>query len=627
MAEVTKGWTAYEHFIFVSRYARYLPEKGRRETWEEAVQRVTNYFKGRVSKSQAGSIPFAEIEKAILEREVMPSMRVMMTAGPALDRDNVAGYNCSYLPIDHPRAFDEILYILMCGTGVGFSVERDNVNKLPEVAEVFYDTDTVVTVADSRIGWAKSLREYLALLWIGQVPKWDTSRLRPAGARLVTFGGRSSGPEPLEDLFRFAAELFKKAAGRKLSSIECHDLVCKIAEVVVCGGVRRSALLSLSNLTDDRMREAKSGQWWIDNPQRSIANNSVSYTELPDTGAFIREWQALYLSKSGERGMFYRPACEAQAIKTGRREGGYEWGTNPCSEIILRPNQFCNLTEVVVRATDTQETLSKKVELATILGTLQATLTDFRYLRPIWNRNTEDESLLGVSFTGVLDHPTLGQDAETLQSLRAKAVEVNAQYAKVLKINPSASITCVKPSGTVSQLVNSASGMHPRYAPYYIRRVRMDEKDPLSDFLIQQGVPAEVDFYNKSQKVFSFPIKSPEGATTRKDMSAIDQLKLWSSLNDNWCEHKPSVTVYVKEHEWVEVAAYVYANFARLSGLSFLPYDVGTYRQPPYEEISAESFADVSSKMPEIAWGEFSEREDNTLGSRELACTAGVCEL
>lgn len=627
MAGVTEGWTPYEHFIFVSRYARYLPEKGRRETWEEAVQRVVSYFKGRVSKAAQAGIPFGEIERAILAREVMPSMRVLMTAGPALDRDNVAGYNCSYLPIDHPRAFDEILYILMCGTGVGFSVERENVNKLPEVAEVFYDTDTVVTVADSRVGWAKALREFLALLWIGQVPKWDTSRLRPAGSKLVTFGGRSSGPEPLEDLFRFAADLFRKAAGRKLNTLECHDLVCKIAEVVVCGGVRRSALLSLSNLTDDRMRSAKSGQWWIDNPHRALANNSVSYTELPDTGAFLQEWSALYGSKSGERGMFFRPACEVQAEKTGRREAGFAWGTNPCSEIILRPNQFCNLTEVVVRATDTPETLAKKVELATILGTLQATLTDFRYLRTTWNKNTVEEALLGVSFTGICDHATLGTDAKVLSGLKDLAVRVNKDYAKILKINQAAAITCVKPSGTVSQLVNSASGMHPRYAPFYTRRVRMDEKDPLSTFLCEQGVPFEVDFYNKTQLVFSFPVKSPDGAKTRHDMTAIDQLELWYSLNDSWCEHKPSVTIYVKDHEWMEVAAYVYKNFSRLSGVSFLPYDNGTYRQAPYEELTEGEYTILAAAMPEIKWAAFSENEDNTVGSRELACTAGVCEL
>lgn len=623
---MTQPWSQYEEFIFTSRYARYLPEKGRRETWPEAVERVVSYLKDRVPKGAAKAIPFGEIKDAILGREIMPSMRVMMTAGPALDRDNVAGYNCSYIPIDHPRAFDEILYILMCGTGVGFSVERDCISSLPEVPETFHETDTTVTVADSKIGWAKSLREFLSLLWVGHIPRVDTSRLRPSGARLVTFGGRASGPEPLEDLFRFAEKIFRGACGRKLNSIECHDLVCKIADVVVCGGVRRSALLSLSNLSDERMRHAKSGQWWIEHPERALANNSVVYSELPDVGAFMREWQALYESRSGERGIFVRPACADKAEATGRRESDIRWGTNPCSEIILRPNQFCNLTEVVVRETDSYETLRQKVRLASCLGTLQATLTDFRYLRPIWRKNTEEEALLGVSLTGILDKPSLS-GGSILTVLKGDAVDENKKYAAILGINQAAAVTCIKPSGTVSQLVNSSSGMHPRYSQYYIRRVRLAETDSLAHFLKESSVPWEQDFYGKGQVVFSFPVASPEGAITRHDMTAIQQLDLWTTLNKEYCEHKPSVTIYVKEHEWMEVGAYVYRNFAVLSGVSFLPFDGGSYRQAPYEEISKETYESLSRTMPRIVWENFRETDDNTVGSQELACTAGVCEI
>lgn len=623
---MTQPWTAYENFIFTSRYARYLPEFGRRETWDEATARVVDFLGNKVGKKNLPPEDLAEIHTSILERDVMPSMRVMMTAGPALSRDNVAGYNCSYLPIDHPRCFDEMLYILMCGTGVGFSVERQYVNKLPEVADEFYETDSVIQVADSKIGWAKALREYLALLWAGQVPKFDTSKVRPAGSRLNTFGGRASGPEPLEDLFRFAEKVFRGASGRRLTSIECHDLACKIAECVVCGGVRRSALLSLSNLSDERMRYAKHGKWDEANPQRGLSNNSVAYTEQPDMGAFIREWQSLYESRSGERGIFYRPACDAKAAETGRRETGHEWGTNPCSEIILRPHQFCNLTEVVVRAEDSLPDLERKVRIASIIGTIQATFTDFRYLRPIWKKNTEEEALLGVSLTGVYDNIAILDRAE-LHRLRDLAVATNKEWAAKLGINQAAAVTCVKPSGTVSQLVNSASGMHPRYARHYIRRVRLAKMDPLGQYMIDQGMPHETDSYNPNQWVFPFPIEAPKSATTRDDVSALDQLEMWSWLNRNWCEHKPSVTIYVRENEWMEVGAYVYENFKTLSGVSFLPYDSGTYRQPPYEEVTEEAYREAVSRMPELDFTAFKEVEDNTSGSQELACVAGVCEL
>jgi ribonucleoside-triphosphate reductase len=618
----------YEKFIALSRYARYIEGEHRREAWGETVNRYIQYFKG---KNKDLKLPWKELETAILRREVMPSMRCLMTAGPALDRDNVAGYNCSYLPIDSVRAFDELLYILMCGTGVGFSVERQYVNKLPEVPHEFHDTDTTIRVADSKIGWAKGTRELLALLYSGQIPRWDLSGIRPAGARLVTFGGRASGPEPLEDFFIFTCNTFKRAAGRRLNSLECHDIVCKIADIVVCGGVRRSALISLSNLTDERMRNAKQGDWWVQDTQRALANNSVSYTEKPDTGIFLREWESLYSSKSGERGLFSRVASTLQAARSGRRDVDHEFGTNPCSEIILRPNQFCNLSEVVVRAGDSHDVLRDKVVLATYLGTLQSDLVDFRYLTPKWKKNTEEERLLGVSLTGIMDHSTLNVPSdicgEWLNDFRKVAIKTNARVAKEMGINESTAITCVKPSGTVSQLVGSSSGIHPRFAAHYIRRVRQDNKDPLATWMKDKGVPCEQDFYNKGADVFSFPIASPEGAITRTEIDAISQLELVSHYNKHWCEHKASVTVYVGEDEWLDVGAWVYRNFDSISGVSFLPTDNGSYRQAPYEEITQSTYDTLVKSMPLIDFQEYTEIDDNTTSSQELACTAGVCEI
>jgi ribonucleoside-triphosphate reductase len=619
----------YEQYIALSRYARYVEGEGRRETWGETVNRYIQYFKG---KNADLSLPWGELEGAIVQREVMPSMRCLMTAGPALDRDNVAGYNCSYVTIDSMRAFDEVMYILMCGTGVGFSVERCYVDRLPEIAHEFHDTDTTIRVADSKVGWAKATRELLAMLCVGQVPRWDLSAIRPSGSRLVTFGGRASGPEPLEDFFRFACNTFRRASGRKLNSLECHDLVCKIAEVVVCGGVRRSALISLSNLTDERMRNAKQGEWWIQNPQRALANNSVAYTENPDTGIFLREWESLYSSKSGERGIFSRVASKVQAGRSGRRDLDWEFGTNPCSEIILRPNQFCNLSEVVVREGDTSKSLRDKVVLATMLGTLQSSLTNFRYITPKWRKNTEEERLLGVSLTGIMDHGVLNVPsndcAEWLADLRRTAIKTNAKWSKELGIAESAAITCVKPSGTVSQLVGSASGIHPRYASHYIRRVRADVKDPLATWMKDKGVPCEVDFYNPSSLVFSFPISSPKESITRHEVAATDQLELVKHYNTHWCEHKASVTVYVKEEEWLDVGAWVYRNFDSLSGVSFLPTDSGSYRQAPYEEVTGTVLDSFVKAMPNLDFKEFMEQGDNTTSSQELACTAaGGCEL
>ena len=628
MSKVDLG--VYGSYIHKSRYARYLPDEQRRETWEETVNRYLNYWCDRVELNEFDQ---SEIFTAIHELDVMPSMRALMTAGSALDRDNVAGFNCSYLPIDHPKAFDEMMYVLMCGTGVGFSVERQYVSKLPEVAEDFYDTDTVIHVADSKIGWAKAYRELISLLYSGQLPKWDVSGVRPAGAALKTFGGRASGPDPLVDLFKFTTEVFREAAGRKLSSIECHDLCCKIAQIVVVGGVRRSALISLSNLTDDRLRRCKSGQWWQDNPQRGLANNSACYTEKPDFEAFLNEWKSLYESRSGERGMFSRVASQKQAAKNERRDATYDFGTNPCSEIILRPYQFCNLSEVVVRSTDTLSDLKRKVRVAAILGTLQATLTDFRYLRKVWKNNTEEEALLGVSLTGIMDHPTLSgrRDKGVLKTwlteLKEEAIATNKQWASKLGINPSAAITAVKPSGTVSQLVDSASGIHPRYSDQYIRRVRADARDPLCTVLEAAGVPVEDDVMSPNTKVFSFPIKSPDGAVVASEMGAMEQLELWEIYQDFWCEHKPSMTCYYRDDEFLEVGQWLYNKFDKISGISFLPYSEHTYQQAPYEPVDIETYEKLKAEFPETIDWNISENADNTEGSQTLACTGNNCEI
>ena len=625
--------TDYQKFIHQSRYARWKGEDSRRETWEETVSRYFNFMSDHLEDNFDYILPpeiRERLENRVLNLDIMPSMRALMTAGVALERCNVAGYNCSYLPVDNARSFDECLYILMCGTGVGFSVESKYTSQLPVVSEALQESDTVVVVSDSKEGWAKGYKELISLLYSGQIPKWDLSRLRPAGARLKTFGGRSSGPDPLDDLFRFTVDIFKKSAGRRLKTLECHDIMCKIGSVVVVGGVRRSALISLSDLEDQEMALAKSGDWWTDEGQRALANNSVCYQETPPIGIFMREWLNLYNSKSGERGIFSRDASVRQADKNGRRNSEYEFGTNPCSEIILRPYQFCNLTEVVVRADDDMERLGHKVEDATILGTIQSTLTDFKYLRKIWKNNTEEERLLGVSLTGILDNPKLG-DADDLKRLREIAVDTNLGLSSRLGIPQSTAITCVKPSGTVSQLVDSASGIHARHSAYYIRTVRGDKKDPLSLFLIDQGVPCEDDLMQPDNTVvFSFPMKSPTKAVLREDLSAITQLENWKNYQENWCEHKPSVTISVKEDEWFEVGSWVYKNFKDVAGVSFLPHSDHTYKQAPYQDITKEEYLTLSKQMPRnVDWTLLSnyEQEDNTTGTQELACSAGACEI
>jgi len=630
--------TVYQQFIHKSRYARWIDEEGRRENWDETVDRYIGFMQDHVLMKHNVKLQdktLNEIRDSILSLQVMPSMRAMMTAGPALARDNICGYNCSYIPVDSPRAFDECMYILMCGTGVGFSVERENVDRLPVVSDNFGDSDIVITVADSKPGWAKAFRELIALLYAGQVPKWDMSSIRPSGSRLKVMGGRASGPQPLIDLFNFSVQIFKKAAGRRLYPIECHDLMCKVGEVVVVGGVRRSALISLSNLNDDQMRHAKSGHWWEHEGQRALANNSVSYKEKPQMETFMREWLALVESKSGERGIFNREAADKQVARNGRRETGHMWGTNPCSEIILRGYQFCNLSEVVVRETDSLDDLKRKVRVATILGTLQSTLTDFKYLRKIWKDNTEEERLLGVSLTGIMDHPVLSKNVDSkrwLEEMRQTAVDTNLKFANMLGIPQSTAITCVKPSGTVSQLVDAASGIHARHNDHFIRTVRGDNKDPLTQFLINEGVHNERDMMKPdSVTVFSFPMKSPTGAVTRTQMTAIEQLELWKTYAIHWCEHKPSITVTVKEHEWMEVGAWVYENFDVASGVSFLPHDDHTYQQAPYQDIGPDEYLEWEQvyEHVHIDWNKLTEfeKEDNTSGSRELACTAGVCEV
>ena len=621
--------TDYQSFIHKSRYAKYIDGKGR-ESWPETVSRyVENVVGDKVDKETS-----TEIEQAILSLDIMPSMRAMMTAGAALERDNTAGYNCSYLPVDDPKSFDEAMYILLCGTGVGFSVERQFVSKLPEVPKLF-ESDTTVVVKDSKEGWAKAFRQVLALLWAGEIPQWDISRVRPAGARLKTFGGRASGPAPLVELFNFAVKTFKDAQGRRLSSLECHDLMCFIGQIVVVGGVRRSAMISLSNLSDDRMRHAKSGQWWNEAAHRALANNSVSYTEKPDSETFMREWLALVESKSGERGIFNREASKKQAEKFGRRDSNYEFGTNPCSEIILRPYQFCNLTEVVVRATDNVDDLERKVRLATILGTIQSTYTKFPYLRKVWTTNTEEERLLGVSLTGIMDNPLMTSAnkglEKTLGHLREIALRTNTTWADRLGIPTSASITCVKPSGTVSQLVDSASGIHARHSPYYIRTVRGDNKDPLTQMMQDQGIPNEPCVMKPdSTTVFSFPVKSPDKAVTRNDMTAIEQLETWLTYQRHWCEHKPSVTVSVRADEWMEVGAFVYKHFDEMSGVSFLPHSDHSYQQAPYQDCTKKEYKELLAKMPKsIDWSKLSEyeQEDNTIAMQTMACTGDVCEV
>ena len=642
--------TTYQEYIHLSRYARWDYDLKRRETWDETVGRYFNFFTDWLEEKHNYKLENgqrSELENAVKELKVMPSMRCLMTAGPALKKENVAGYNCSYVKVDSPRSFDEILYVLMNGTGVGFSVEQEYTSQLPVVPEEFYETDTTVVVADSKLGWARAFKEIISLLYGGHIPKWDVSKVRGAGAPLKTFGGRASGPDPLVDLFKFTINTFKNSLGRKLHPIECHDIVCKTAEIVVVGGVRRSALISLSNLNDREMRFAKHGEWYTHNVQRALANNSVNYKEKPDVGTFMREWLSLYDSKSGERGIYNGMSAKrtVEGLNERYRDGSGEFitrrstredfGTNPCSEIILRSREFCNLSECVVRRDDTRESLKEKVRTAAILGTFQSTLTEFKYLSREWKKNCDEERLLGVSLTGIMDNPLTNGSKKgldvLLKELRDLAYETNKEWADKLGIPVSAAITCVKPSGTVSQLVDSASGIHARHNPFYIRTVRADNKDPLCKMMKDQGFPNEADVTKPEHTtVFSFPMKSPKDAVFRMDMTAMEQLDLWKIYAENWCEHKPSVTISVKEDEWVEVAAWVYQNFDSISGISFLPFSEHVYRQAPYQDCTEEEYKEALKVMPKnVDWAKLSkyESQDYTIASQELACTAGGCEI
>jgi ribonucleoside-diphosphate reductase alpha chain len=629
--------TPYQTWIAKSRYARFLDNKGRREHWPETVARYFDFMSKHLKDNHSFVLEDAlraELEEAVVGLNVMPSMRTLMTAGEALERQNIAGYNCAYMPIDDVKSFDEAMYILLCGTGVGYSVENKYVSKLPEIPDTLFSSNTTIVVSDSKEGWAKALRQLLALLYSGEIAKWDISKVRPAGERLKTFGGRASGPEPLVELFKYCVAKFKGAAGRKLTSLEAHDILCKVGEVVVVGGVRRSAMISLSDLSDHKMATAKAGNWWDTNGQRALANNSATYVTKPDVGEFMREWTSIYESHSGERGIFNREASEKQVAKNGRRETGHEWGTNPCSEIILRPNQFCNLSSVVVRSYDTQESLLKKVRQATILGTFQSTLTNFPYLRKTWKNNTEEERLLGVSMTGILDNALLNNPDDTrlpaiLEKMKDAAVETNKEFASLLGINASAAITAIKPEGTVSQLTGTSSGLHPQHSSFYVRRVRSDNKDPLTTFLKEQGFSCEPCVLKPdSTSVFSFPVAVADGAVLREELNAIQHLKLWLLYQRHYCEHKPSVTISVKEAEWPEVGAWVWNHFNEITGVSFLPMDGGTYKQAPYTECTEEEYLALLASNPNtIEWEKFMENTDNVEGVQTLACVAGVCEI
>ena len=629
--------TPYNTFIAKSRYSRYLDDKGRREHWNETVARYFDFMEKHLATKQNYTLTKelrSELEQAVVALDVVPSMRAVMTAGPALERQNVAAFNCSYLPIDDPKAFDEAMYILLCGTGVGFSVEQQYVKKLPEVPEQLFDSKSSIVVSDSKEGWAKSLRQLLALLYAGEIPKFDISRVRLAGARLKTFGGRASGPGPLEELYKFCVAKFKGATGRRLTSLECHDILCKIGEVVVVGGVRRSAMISLSDLSDDKMAHAKAGNWWDGQGQRALANNSATNTETPYVGQFMREWSSIYESHSGERGIFNRDASQRQADKNGRRDSTYEFGTNPCSEIILRPYQFCNLSSCIIRSDDTIDSIENKIRLATILGTFQASLTDFPYLRKIWQKNTEEEALLGVSMTGICDNTLLNNPDDEglparLEKLRDLAVSTNTFYAAAIGINQSVAVTAVKPEGTVSQLCSTASGIHPQHSKYYIRRVRADNKDPLTQFMIQAGFVAEPCVMKpESTTVFSFPVAVAEGGLLREDLTAIQHLRLWLIFQRHYCEHKPSVTISVLEKEWMDVGAWTFKHFDEVTGVSFLPMDGGTYKQAPYEEVDEEAYNRLKLLVPDtVDWENFKEYDDNVEGAQMLSCTAGGCEI
>lgn len=635
--------TDYQNYIAKSRYARFLDSEGRREHWDETVTRYLDYFEQDLDERHGYKVPAtlrSELYSAIHDLHVMPSMRALMTAGEAAKRENLAVYNCAYLPLDRPRAFAEALYILMCGTGVGFSVERQYANMLPEVPSDFSRTAFDIVVGDSKMGWAVAFEDLLTCLYAGTIPHIIYDEIRSAGERLKVFGGRASGPEPLQRLFEFTIRTFRNAAGRKLNSLECHEIATMTGDIVVVGGVRRSAEISLSNLSDPRMRDAKSGDWRAHKPHLQLANNSVAYTEKPDVGAFMAEWHSIYMSKSGERGIFNRVGAQKKVLRLGRRDHRFDFGVNPCGEIILRPRGLCNLSESVVRRNDSLAELREKARLAAILGTWQATQTRFGFVEPDWRKNAEEERLLGVSQTGIYDNPMMRGDmgmealGRQLHDLKGVVLSTNREMAYEIGISPSAAATTVKPSGTVSQLVNSPSGIHQGHAPYYIRRVSADNKDPVTQFMIDSGIPNEPHATKPNDMtVFSFPIALAHDTVTREQVTAIQHLELVKLYNNVWSEHAVSCTVSIKEHEWPEVGGWVYNNFDDVVGLAFLPHfaEDSSYTQMPYETIDKWQYEDLLAKMPKaLDWSKLAEYEageDTVTGTREFACQGNTCEI
>jgi ribonucleoside-diphosphate reductase alpha chain len=634
----------YQQVIFKTRYARWVEEEGRRENWDETVKRYCDYFEDHLKEKHSHKIPrkvLKEVYDSIYNLEVMPSMRTLMTSGKALESAEVANYNCAFLVVDAVRAFSEHMYVLMCGAGSGFSVERRFTEKLPEVPEELHPSDTTIIVADSRKGWCAAYNQYLNLLFAGNIAKVNVDKVRKEGTRLKTFGGYASGPGPLLDLFKHTEEIFRGAQGRQLRPIEVFSIMCYIAQIVVVGGVRRSATIALFDKDDIEMRTAKSGYWFND-PKRkhyAMANISAVFETKPAAAEFMDIWRDLVASKAGEPGILNRKALweGAEAIgRATRYEDGSRipYGVNPCSEIVLQPYSFCNLTGAAIRPEDTLEDIKKKVRVATIIGTWQATVTDFDYLRKVWQSNVEDERLLGVCLAGIMDHPVLSQTTEESarweNELRELAWEVNKSIAEDIGINTTASVTAIKPAGNSGELYDVASGIHPRYAPYYIRSIRQSNGDPMTEFLKATGIPHEVSVQNARDSIFYFPVKSPEGAICAKDRTAIQQLEHWLHMKRNYATHTISATVYVREHEWIAVGAWVYDNFNEVTGLSFLPYDDHIYQQAPYTPCSAEDYEKARGKMPEeIDWSllKHFEQSDSTTVSQEFACTGGSCAL
>lgn len=626
--------SALGEFIYYRTYSRWIEREGRRETWVETVDRYMNFMKENLGDKLTAE-EYNELREGILWQEAMPSMRLMWSAGSAAARCHATAYNCSYIAPSKLEDFSEIMYLSMSGTGVGFSVESQTIGQLPIIKKQSGKVLPTYVIEDSKEGWADALKTGLKTWYNGKDIKFDYSGLRPAGARLKTMGGRSSGPEPLRSLLDFARAKIFSRQGKRLSNIDAHDIICKTGEVVVMGGVRRSALISLSDLDDMEMRNAKTGQFYLTEPQRQMANNSAAYNEKPTSTQFIEEWLALAKSGAGERGIFNRGSLKQQLPRRRWDKFEEDWassGVNPCGEINLKSKEFCNLTEVVARAEDIEESLIRKIRLATILGTYQSTLTDFKYLSKEWKKNCEEERLLGVSVTGQWDCPAL-RNEKTFSKLREAAIEVNKEYAKRFGINQSAAITCVKPSGTVSQLVDAASGMHPRHSGYYIRRVRISATDSLFQMLKEQKFPYHPEvgqtIDSASTYVLEFPVKAPSNSKFRNDMDAIEQLEYWKMVKENFTEHNPSVTISVGDNEWIVAANWLYENWDILGGLSFLPREDHVYKLAPYEEIDEERYSELAAKLPEIDFSRIViyEEDDETQGARELACASGVCEI